>query len=142
MRLRMSAVLLALMMLPGVQVLAEEEDKSAAQDQAVEAKADKKDAEQEKDKPDPIKRLAEMTLDRNVVPAKALNIAFPGKTKTMREVLEKWEEWGEEEKIGAVMLNITDLNLSMPDIEELRGGLERLKEQGKTIMVYFNGAGP
>ncbi len=147
MKLRMNLLLCLLLCLPAAWARADEDEPKGSGEEAVEAKADDaaattdKAKEKEKEK-DPVLRLAELELDHNVVPARMLNIAFAGRTRTLQDVLEKFEQWKDNEKIGAVLLNVTNMNMSLPDIEELREGLEAFKKGGKKVFVYFNGAGP
>ena len=127
------------MTIPGA--LADEE-KAAKEEEAVKEEVNKADEAAPKDKTEElVKKMAELTLDHNVVPAKTLNIAWSGKTKTMRQVMEKLEEWGEEDEIGAVLLNVTDCSLSISDVQELHQGVARLKEQDKKVFAYCQ-AGP
>ena len=119
-----------------------DEEKAAKEEEAVKEEVNKADEAAPKDKTEElVKKMAELTLDHNVVPAKTLNIAWSGKTKTLRQVMEKLEEWGEEDEIGAVLLNVTDCSLSISDVQELHQGVARLKEQDKKVFAYCQ-AGP
>ena len=118
------------------------EEKADQDEEAAKEEVEKADEAAKKDKTEElVKKMAELTLDHNVVTARALNIAWSGKTKTLREVMETLEEWSEKEEIGAVMLNITDCYLSMPDVQELRQGIAKLKEKDKKVFAYCQ-AGP
>ena len=76
----------------------------------------------------PIPRLAELRLDEYVVAARLINLPLPGKTKTVQDILDQLEEWSKDEKIGAVLMDVGYLSLSLPDVEALRAGVERLKK--------------
>lgn len=131
-------LLLALSITPAA--LAAGDDKSAKGEEAEEEKVEKGEADAAKDKTEElVKKMATLTLDHNVVPAKTLNIAWSGKTKTLRDIIEKLDEWGEEDEIGAVLLNITDMSLGFADMEELRDAVVRLKGQDKKIFAYLQG---
>ena len=90
----------------------------------------------------PIPRLAELRLDEYVVAARLINLPLPGKTKTVQDILDQLEEWSKDEKIGAVLMDVGYLSLSLPDVEALRAGVERLKKADKKVMAYLNGGGP
>jgi len=107
-------------------------DKSA--EEKVEAKAENTES--------PIPRLAELRLDQYLVPARMINLPLPGRTKTVQDVLDRFEKWSKDDKIGAVLLDLSLVNLSLPDVEELRGGIERLKKADKKVMAYLNGPTP
>ncbi|MCH7924270.1 MAG: signal peptide peptidase SppA [Planctomycetes bacterium] len=105
--------------------------------------AEKVDAKgKEKKKESPILRLAELRLDQHLVPARMINLPLPGKTKTLQDVLDRMEKWSEDEKIGAVLLDLSLVRLSMPDVEELRAGIGRMQEAGKKVMAFLNGGTP
>jgi len=93
----------------------------------------------ESEKSDPIKRLVELRLDEYLVPARVINVPLPGKTRTVREVLERLDDWTEDEKIGAVLLDLGPINLSLPDVQELRSAVSRLKSKGKKVHAFVNG---
>lgn len=93
----------------------------------------------ESKKPDPIKRLVELRLDEYLVPARIINVPLPGKTRTVREVLERLDDWTEDEKIGAVLLDLGPISLSLPDVQELRSAVTRLKSEGKKVHAFVNG---
>ena len=118
----------------------------AQESKPVEAKApDSLSTEKKEAKPadeSPIPRLVELRLDENVVPARALNIALPGKTKTLQEVLDRFEEWSKDEKVGAILLDVGLVTLSTPDVEELRLGVKRLRDGGKKVVAFLNGPSP
>ncbi len=135
MKLRASVWMLVLGLVMPMQALAEEKDDGGD----AQAKT-KKVADQEKETP--VLRLVEMRIDRFVVPARMINLPLPGKTRTLQEVLDRCEEWSEDDKIGAVLLDLDYVGLSLPDIEELRAGVERLKKADKKVLAYLNGGGP
>ena len=116
------------------------DEKPARDEKAVEENIEKGEAEATKDKTEElVKKMATLTLDHNVVPAKTLNIAWSGKTRTLGDVIEKLEEWGDENEIGAVLLNITDMRLGFADVQELRDAVVRLKGKDKKIFAYLQG---
>lgn len=90
----------------------------------------------------PILRLAELRLDQHVVPARLINLPLPGKTKTVQDVLDRFKKWSENDKIGAVLLDTSLVNLSLADIEELRAGVMRLRKADKKVMAFLNGTTP
>lgn len=92
--------------------------------------------------PSPIPRLVEFRLDEHVVPARAINIALPGRTRTVQDVLDRFETWQKDEQIGAVMLDLGMVTLSLPDVEELRLGIKRLQSSDKKVVAYLNGTTP
>jgi protease IV len=102
--------------------------------------ADKpKDKEAEKAKKTPtVKRLMVVKLDQFLIPARAINLPLPGRTKTVRDLLERFDKWTKDDEVGAVLLDLDGINLGLPDIEELRAGLVRLKASGKKINAFLN----
>ena len=90
-------------------------------------KSKKKD-EQSAEEKSPIKRLAELRIDEYVVPARMINLPLPGRTHTLQEILDRFEKWSKDDRIGAVLLDIGNTRLSLPDIQELRLGLHALRE--------------
>ena len=126
----------------------DEDDKKDSDDPAGQvaepdkAKAKEKAKPSDKAKESPILRLAEMRIDEFVVPARMINLPLPGKTRTLQDVLDRFESWSKDEKIGAVLLDLGDLALSLPDVEELRGGIARLREADKKVLAFLNGGDP
>ena len=94
------------------------------------------------DEVSPIPRLAEVRIDEYVVPARMINLPLPGKTKTLQDILDKFEKWSEDDKIGAVLLDLGLVRLSLPDVEELRAAIYRLKKAGKKVMAFVNAGTP
>ncbi len=90
----------------------------------------------------PIQRLAELRIDEYVVPARMINLPLPGKTKTVQDILDRLESWSKDERIGGILLDVGNSRLSLPDIEELRAGVARVKQSGKKVMAYMNGTSP
>ena len=131
-------LLLLAVLVPGA--VAEDKDKGRPEGkQAEETKVeDAKDAEKES----PIPRLAEMRIDEYVVAARAINLPLPGKTRTVQDILDQIDEWSKEDKIGAVLMDMSNVALSMPDVEELRGAIGRLQKSGKKVHAFVNGGGP
>lgn len=109
----------------------EQEDEQAGAEPAVETE----EAEQ-------VKMLAELILDHNVISARLLNIPWSGRTRTFQEIRNKINAWADQDEIGAVMLNITNFYLPLPEIEELREGIDRLKKAGKKVYAHLNLCGP
>ncbi|MCH8147373.1 MAG: signal peptide peptidase SppA [Planctomycetes bacterium] len=120
--------------------LDEKKDEGAKKGTAAAEKVDAKDKEKKKESP--ILRLAELRLDQHLVPARMINLPLPGKTKTLQDVLDRMEKWSEDEKIGAVLLDLSLVRLSMPDVEELRAGIGRMQKAGKKVMAFVNGGTP
>jgi protease-4 len=98
--------------------------------------------EAESDDFSPIPRLMELTLDPFVVPARAVNLPLPGRTKTLQDVLDQFEEWSEDEKVGGVLLDIQPLSLGLPHIQELQHGIHKLRKAGKKVFAFVNICGP
>lgn len=94
------------------------------------------------EKVDPIPRLAELRIDEYVVAARAINLPLPGKIRTVQNLLDRLEKWRKDDKIGAVLLDLGNVALSMADVEELRGGLLRLKEADKKVLAFLNAGTP
>ncbi|MFQ5411310.1 MAG: signal peptide peptidase SppA [Phycisphaerae bacterium] len=103
-------------------------------------KAEKK--KEEKKKVDPIKRLVEIKIDPFLVPARALNVPLPGRIKTSQELLERLEKLGKDDAVGAILLNLQGLTLSIPDIEEVRSGLTAFRKTGKKVKAFLNSGDP
>ncbi len=102
-------------------------------------------AESAKDAPateSPIQRLAELRIDEYVVPARMINLPFPGRTKTLQDILELLDKWSKDDKVGGVLFDLGPAVLSLADVEELRGGLDRLKTSGKKVMAFLNSGTP
>lgn len=113
------------------------QEKSDSPDKKAEKPADAK-TDKDKAEESPIKRLVELRLDEFVVPARAINIPLPGRTRTLQEVMDRLDEWSKDEKVGAILLDVGDLGLALPDIEELRSGVARVREKGKKVTAFFN----
>jgi protease-4 len=90
----------------------------------------------------PIQHLAELRIDELVVPARSVNLPLPGRTRTLQDVLDRMKDWAKQDKIGAILLDLGDVYLSLPDIEELRGGVAELKKADKKVMAFFNSGSP
>jgi len=121
---------------------AEEPPKSDKKEPAKTLAEDEDSADEKDEKPDPILQLAELRLDEFVVPARQINLPIPGKTKTLQDVLDQFEKWSKDEKVGAVLLDLSNLALSLADVEELRAGLGALRDADKKVMAFLNGGGP
>ncbi len=104
-------------------------------------KLEEKEAKSKK-KASPIKKLIEVKIDQNVIAARAINIPLPGKTRTVRDMMTRFEKWGKDDEIGAVLLNLDGVNLSIPDVEELRSGVLELRKNGKKVVSFLNSGDP
>ncbi len=93
-------------------------------------------------KEDPIQRLAELRIDEYVVPARAINLPLPGKMRTVQDLLDRMEKWQKDDKIGGVLMDLGNVALSLADVEELRGGIERLQAADKKVMAFLNAGTP
>ncbi len=121
------------------------QDKEAKKDKD----ADDKDADDEsdskaekKEKKSPIKKLIEVKIDHNLIPARALNIPLPGKTRTLRQLSDRLKEWSEDEEVGAILLDLDEVMLALPDVEELRAAVRRLRDGGKKVFCFVNAGYP
>lgn len=90
----------------------------------------------------PVKKLVEIRLDPFLVPARALNLPFMGRIQTVRDLLDQFDKWSRDDEIGAILLNLDGLALSMPDIEELRSGVAGLRKSGKKVVAFINSGDP
>lgn len=104
--------------------------------------AEEKVEKKKEKKVDPIKKLVEIKIDPFLVSARAINVPLPGRVKTSRELLERFEKLGEDESVGALLLNLDGLYLSLPDIEEIRAGLNAFRETGKEVKAFLNSGDP
>ncbi|GMU35158.1 MAG: signal peptide peptidase SppA [Planctomycetia bacterium] len=102
--------------------------------------ADKK--KPRKEKKSPIKKLIEVKIDQNLIAAKMLNIPLPGKTRTVRELADQFDKWRDDDEVGAVLLNLDGVNLALPDVEELRAAVSRMRSEGKKVIAYLSGGDP
>jgi protease-4 len=105
-------------------------------------RASAKDKKSTASKLDPIKRLIEVKMDETVIAARAINIPLPGRTKTVRDMVERFEAWSKDDSVGAVLLNLDGLALAIPDVEELRSGVEQLKKADKKVLAFLNSGDP
>ena len=96
----------------------------------------------EQKKESPILRLAELRLDEFVVPARMINLPIPGKTRTLQDILKRLEEWSEDDKIGAILLDVGNISLPLPDVAELHAGVKRLREADKKVLAFLNAGAP
>jgi len=90
----------------------------------------------------PIPRLAELRLDEFVVTARMINLPIPGKTRTVQDILDRLEEWQEDEKIGAVLLDIGALGLSLADVAEVRAAVQAMRAADKRVFAFLSNGGP
>ena len=126
------SMILALgLMLPGP-VLADEAE--PAQDAAQEQKQEQKVS--------PIPRLAELRLDEYLVAARMINLPLPGRTKTVQEVLDRLDEWAEDDQVGGVLMDVSFVTLSLPDVQELQAAIERVKKSGKKVRAFIRATTP
>lgn len=114
----------------------------AKKDDQTKTEGQGKDQTKEPAKPSPVKRLIEIKLDQFLVPARALNIPLPGRTQTVRELLERFEKLGKDEQIGAVLLDLDGLGLGLSDVEQLRTGVADLRKSGKKVFAFLNSGDP
>ncbi len=99
-------------------------------------------AESAAEKESPILRLAELRLDEFVVAARMINLPIPGKTRTVQDILDRFEKLQADEKIGAVLLDIGALRLSLADVAEVRAAVQGMRAADKQVFAFFNGGGP
>lgn len=118
----------------------EDKKKSTADD----GKADRADKSSDEVKPkkNPIKKLVEVKIDQNVIAARMLNLPLPGKTRTVRELCDRFDKWAKDEDVGALLLNLDGTYLAVPDVEELRAAVGRLRGSGKKVIAYLSGGDP
>lgn len=127
-----------------------DEPKESKKDKVTEKTSDaeksKKDSDTDKkkktEKADPIKKLVEITLDPFLVTARAINIPLPGRVKTTRELTERLEKLAKDDSVGALLLNLDGLSLSLPDIEELTTGIKTFQKSGKKVKAFLNSGDP
>lgn len=118
-------------------VRADDEERDESKSVADDNKSDDESKDEAK-KEDPVLRLAELRLDEYTVPARAINLPIPGRTRTVQDVMDRLDEWSKDEKIGAVLLDVGPIALPMPDIEEIRGAIFRLRDSGKKVTAFLN----
>ena len=141
---KLLALLLFLALVPGP-VRADDDDRDESKDkdkkESVEkdkkvSKSDDKDDDKDKDKAkskkaSPIKKLIELKLDPFLVASRGLNIPSFGRSQEVRDLLQRFEKWGKDDDVGAILLNLDGLNLAIPDIEELRSSVAEFRKTGK-----------
>ncbi|MCG8404579.1 MAG: signal peptide peptidase SppA [Phycisphaerales bacterium] len=127
-------VLIAFSAVPFAQAFDKDDDAK----KLVEEKVEKKDEK----KVDPIKKLVEVRIDPFLVAARSLNIPLPGRINTISELLERFKKYGEDDEVGAVLLNMDGLNLGLPDVEELRAGIAELRKADKKVLAFLNSGDP
>jgi len=115
------------------------DDEKKEKKKSVEVKT--KDKKEDK-KSCPIKKLVEVKIDPFLIPARAINIPLPGRTKTIRELLERFEKYAEDEEVGGILLNLDGVYLWGADVEELRAGLVNLRKADKKVLAYLNSGDP
>ncbi len=120
----------------------DKDDKKKLAEEKAKSEKDKDKAKNEEKKPDPIKRLIEIKIDPFLVPARMLNIPFPGRIRTSQDLLERLEKLAQDDSVGAVLLNLDGLSLSMPDVEELRKGVQSFRKAGKKVTAFLNSGDP
>lgn len=128
-------VMLGLLAVPAMAVENEKKPESTTSAAASDTKASE-------ERESPIQRLIEVRIDENIVPARMINIPLPGKTKTLQELRDQFKELAEDERVGGILLDIGMVTLSLPDVEELRNGLDRVKAKGKKVTAFLNTATP
>ncbi|MEK6797487.1 MAG: signal peptide peptidase SppA [Planctomycetota bacterium] len=117
----------------------EEPKKMDEQQPAAESAGESK---KDEDAESPIPKLVEVRLDEYVVPARMINLPIPGKTRTLQDILDRFEKWSKDERVGAVLLNVSNLTLPLADVQELRGGLARLHDAKKKVFAFLNAPTP
>lgn len=122
-------------------------DKSEAKesDEDDEDEEDAKEEESEKvskARKSPIKKLIEVKIDQNLIAARMLNIPLPGKTRTVRDLCDRFDKWTKDDEVGAVLLNLEGTYLAMPDVEAIRASITRMRESGKKVIAFINGGDP
>lgn len=133
---------LILMLCWTLPVLAEKQDADTG---ATDTSAAAQKATESKDKtkqPSPIKRLVELRLDEYLVPARMINLPLPGKTRTVQQVLDRLEKWSDDDRVGAVLLDLGLVNLSLPDVQEIQSAIRKVQTKGKKIHAFVNGGTP
>lgn len=137
----------------------DEEDEP--QDEQASSSQDKKDDDKDKDKDkdndkekeeakakdkekleEKIPRLVEMRIDEFVVPARVINLPLPGRTKTLQDILDRFDGWIKDDKVGAVMMDVGAVALTLPDVEELRLGIDKLRKANKKVLAFLNSPSP
>ena len=71
-----------------------------------------------------------------------INLPLPGKRRTVQEILDELDEWATDDNIGGVLLDVGILQLSLPDIEEMRSAIRRMQAKDKKVYAYLNRATP
>lgn len=118
-----------------------DDDDDEASDDAVSAKKSDKEDDAKKKK-NPVKKLIEVKIDQNLIAARMLNIPLPGKTRTVRDLCDRFDQWAEDEEVGAILLDLDMTLLSIPDVEEVRAAIGRLQTKDKKVVAYLNGGDP
>jgi protease-4 len=119
--------------------LAADEDTKDSKKEEAAAVTTKAETQEEES---PILRMAELRLDEYVVPARMINLPIPGKTRTVQDVLDRFEKWGKDDKIGAVLLDVGPLGLPLADLAEIQTAVRQTREAGKRVYAYVNAGGP
>jgi len=141
----LSLLLLFALALPTVALEDEDPAKPAPAQEAATAEKDKAaDTDEKKDeaKLSPIPKLAELRIDEYTVAARMVNIPLPGRTRTVQELLDQLEQWSKDEQVGAVLLDLGEAGLTLPDVEEMRAAVERVRKCGKKVWAFVNAGGP
>lgn len=105
-------------------------------------KSDAKSDDDKKEEKSPIKRLVEIRIDRFLVPARQLNVPLPGRVSTTQELLDRLDKLADDDEIGGILFDLDGVGLSMPDIEEVRRGIEKFRKSGKTVRAFLNSGDP
>ncbi|RIK68787.1 MAG: signal peptide peptidase SppA [Planctomycetota bacterium] len=107
-----------------------------------EAEAKEEPEEEATAKKSPIKKLIEVKIDQNLIAARMLNLPLPGKTRTVRDLCDRFDKWAKDDEVGAVLLNLEGTYLAMADVEEIRAAVGRMQAEGKKVIAYLNGGDP
>ena len=100
------------------------------------------DQDSKKRKKSRIPGLVELRLDEKLISARAINLPIPGSTRTVQDLLDRLDEYAEDDKVGGILMDVGSLGLGLSDVEELRDAIGRVKKAGKKVMAFLNAGGP
>ena len=115
-------------------------DETATTKQSTHDEDSAKTAEKKKKKSIP--RLAELRIDEKTISARSVNLPIPGSARTVQDLLDKIDDWTEDDEIGGILLDLGNVTLSLADVEELRGGIKQFRDTEKKVCAYLNGGDP
>jgi protease-4 len=90
----------------------------------------------------PIKKLVLVKIDQNLIPARMLNLALPGKARTVRDLVNRFDKWADDDEIGALLLDLDGTYLGFSDVEELRDAIGQFRKSGKKLHAFVNSGDP